>query len=152
MKYVELAGLSPGVAARLTALFAAVVPSPVPLVVYDRDKIPPTADEAPYLVADPVQALVPSWDPNPLMPDGVSGWGGVQLTAVGRGRTDALWALDMARGFLSDVDPSTITISAETPAASFVKAVSSQGPPTEPIVTGTLVTVTERFNFYVEAH
>ena len=151
MKYVELSGLAPAVAAKLTALFAADVP-PTALAVFDRDDMPQHVDSVPYVVVDYLGGDEYGWDENALMPDGNCGWHTVQMTGVGRGRADALYALDMVRSHLSDADAASIVVPAKTPGQTFVKAITSKGPPAEPLVVGTLVNVTEQFSLYVEAH
>ena len=151
MNYVELSGLAPAVAARVTALFAADVPATV-LGVYERDDLPQHIDSVPYVVVDYLGSDEYGWDENALTPDGNCGWFTLQMTGVGKARADALWALDMVRSHLSDVDVATIVLPAKAPGQTFVKSVTSKGPPSEPIVVGTLVNITEQFSLYVEAH
>lgn len=151
MKYVELSGLAPAIATRVTALFAADIP-PTTLDVFDRDDLPQSTDSVPYVVVDYLGGDEYGWDENALTPDGNCGWHTVQMTAVGKARADALYALDMVRSHLSGVDVATIVLPAKAPGQTFVKSVTSKGPPSEPIVVGTLVNITEQFSLYVEAH
>ena len=146
MADIELSGIAAGI---LTAVATAMVADEftelgvVPRL-YTRDTVPPVPTE-PYVIGDLIDSGF-GWDEG-LAVGGEAGMIDLQLTGVGRLVQSATWSLDRVRSYLRALDPATVSAGGDT----HLRLVSSMGPPSAPIMAGTLWNVAETYNLYVEA-
>jgi hypothetical protein len=143
---VQLSGLAAGVIAAVAAAMDldGFTELGVPPRVFTRDTVP-DAPQEPYVLADLIDSGF-GWDEG-LTVGGTSGWVDLQLTGVGRLVQSATWSLDRVRSYLRALDPATVSAGGDT----HTRLVSSMGPPSAPIMAGTLWNVAETYNLYVEA-
>lgn len=105
--------------------------------------VDPDPGEPPYCVLYGPYATGAGWDTAPLVSGATHGWVAVQITSVGKTGEDARWMADKVRvSMLSAVLVLT--------GGASISMVESSGPPTPPIAEGTLRSVSETFNLYVD--
>lgn len=122
--------------------------TPAALPVYETT--PPLPASVPYVTVGGITGPGEGWNVGMLERQiGSAGWVGVQLRGHGRAKVDATWALDQvrvawaARAAGAIVFPSGATVN--------LASILSEGPPTQPVSSGTLLTVTETYRFFLEA-